>query len=128
MLWYYVFQKFVHYVSIQCINFFSPGECDHALLDDPNKIKNFQFSASGHVNDGHEAFQARFSNLQIWCEDGAKNDAYIQVDIGGLIRIIAVATQGDTSHFNAWVTSYNVLYSTNSASWTTVTVTGKQVR
>jgi hypothetical protein len=26
------------------------------------------------------------------------------------------------------VTSYNVLYSTNSASWTTVTVSGKQVR
>ena len=50
------------------------------------------------------------------------------MDIGGLIRIIAVATRGDISHFDARVTSYKVLYSTNGASWTTVTVSGKEVR
>ena len=80
------------------------------------------------MGDGHEAFQARFSNLKIWCEDGTKSEAYIQVDIGVLIRLIAVATQGDISHFNAWVTSYSVLYSKNGASWTSVTVSGKEVR
>lgn len=92
------------------------------------KIENFQFSASGHVSDGHEPFQARFANLQIWCEDGSKTDAFLQVDIGGLIRIIGIATQGDIVHFNAWVKSYYVLYSKNGASWTSVTVSGKQVR
>ena len=116
-------------ISLKTVEFFSSsGKCDNALLDDRNKIENFQFSASGHVSDGHEAFQARFSNLQIWCEDGTKKDAFIQVDIGGLIRIIAVATRGDISHFDARVTSYKVLYSTNGASWTTVTVSGKEVR
>ncbi len=108
--------------------FLSLGKCDNALLSDRNKIGNFQFSASGYVSEGHEPFQARFSNLQIWCEDGAKKDAYIHVDIVGLIRIIAVATQGDISHFNAWVTSYTILYSMNGVSWTSATVSGKQVR
>ena len=104
------------------------GKCDNPLLEDRNKIKNFQFSASGYESDGHEPFQARFSNLQIWCEDGTAKDAFLQIDIGAFIRIIAVATQGDISHFNAWVTLYNVLYSTNGVSWTTITVSGKEVR
>ena len=97
-------------------------------MGDEKKIKNFQFSASGFKSEGHEAFQARFSNLQIWCEDGAAQDAFLQIDIGVFIRIIAVATQGDISHFNAWVTSYKVLYSTVGASWTTATVSGTEVR
>ena len=55
-------------------------------------------------------------------------DAFLQIDIGVFIRIIAVATQGDVSHFNAWVTSYKVLYSTDGASWTSATISGTEVR
>ena len=50
----------------------------------------------------------------------------MQVDLGSPYQVTAVATQGDPS-YNYWVTSYNVTYSLDGATFDTVTTNGVDV-
>lgn len=99
------------------------------MVNNPEKISDFQFSSSGHLSQGHEPYKARFNSLQTWCGDGERTGTYLQIDVGGSLRILAIATQGDMRHFKSWVKSYNVLYNTNANTiWKTATVSGEEVK
>ena len=52
---------------------------------------------------------------------------YLEIDLGTNLRLVAVATHGDTKHFNSSVTSYQVLYRDEATGWKMVTVGGLQV-
>ena len=54
-----------------------------------------------------------------WIPSLFSQSQYLQVDIGKKVKITAVETQGADQH-NYWVKSYQVQFSVNGDSWTTV--------
>ena len=54
-----------------------------------------------------------------WIPSSFSQGQYLQVDIGKKVKITAVETQGADQH-NYWVKTYQVQFSVNGDSWTTV--------
>ena len=53
-----------------------------------------------------------------WCaKEAARNDDWLQVDLGKTIEVCALATQGDVSG-NEWTTAFKLSYSPDGTSWT----------
>ena len=86
------------------------------------------FSASGFLGRNYEPYQARIDNYIPWCDRGNRKNAYIQVDFGGPLKVLGVATKGHRKHWQSWITSYKVSYSVNSIDWKYVYVSEKMVR
>ena len=51
-----------------------------------------------------------------WCASLSDSTPYIQVDLGSVYIICAVATQGN-SRADQWVRTYQVQYSANRSNW-----------
>ena len=58
-----------------------------------------------------------------WCTRTAdRNDEWLQVDLGQLVQVCGVATQGDSQFGDdEWVTAFKLFYSEDGATWTTYT-------
>ena len=54
-----------------------------------------------------------------WIPSSFSQSQYLQIDIGRKVKITAVETQGADQH-NYWVKTYQVKYSVDGASWSTV--------
>ena len=104
---------------------FYTGVCDLPVL---HNVRNDRFSASGFLSRSYEPYQARIDNYLPWCESGNRKNAYIQVDFGGPLKILGVATKGHRQHWHSWVTSYKVSYSIDSINWKYANVSEKTVR
>jgi len=54
-----------------------------------------------------------------WCaKEAARNDDWLQVDLGKSVEACALATQGDRNG-NEWVTAFKLLYSSDGTNWNT---------
>ena len=68
-------------------------------------------------------FQAAYGRLNGnrgdgWCaKESARNDDWLQVDLGTTIFVCGVATQGDWTA-NDWVTDFKLSYSSDGNDWT----------
>ena len=51
-----------------------------------------------------------------WCASSSDSSPYLQVDLGSVYMICAVASQGN-SQADQWVKTYQVQYSTNGSNW-----------
>lgn len=53
-----------------------------------------------------------------WCaKEANRNDDWLQIDLGKVIDVCAVATQGDRNG-NEWITDFKISYSSHGVSWT----------
>lgn len=103
------------------------GECDLPVLLTGGHVKDDSFSASGFLSRNYEPYQARIDNHLPWCDQGTRNEAYLQVDLGGPLKILGVATKGHRQHWESWVSSYKVLYSMDGVDWKYAIVSGNMV-
>ena len=107
---------------------FRIGVCDLPVLHRGGRVSDKSFSASGFLSRNYEPYQARIDNDLLWCDRGTRENAYIQVDFGGPLKVLGVATKGHKEHWQSWVTSYKVSYSINGRDWKYANVRGKMVR
>ena len=104
------------------------GQCDLPVLYRDGHVSDDSFTASGFLSKNYEPYQGRIDNYLPWCDAGSKNNAYIQVDFGGRLKVLGVATKGHKRHWHSWVTSYKVLSSSDGIDWEYAKVGGKMVR
>ena len=77
-------------------------------------------TASSQFGTGYQAAYGRLSGDRGdgWCaKEAARNDDWLQVDLGQMIEVCALATQGDRNG-NEWTTAFKLSYSTDGKSWT----------
>ena len=78
-------------------------------------------SASSQYNYYHQAAYGRLNDDRGdgWCaQAAARNDDWLQVDLGKSIEACGLATQGDRDG-NDWVTAFKLSYSCDGTNWTT---------
>jgi len=104
--------------------FFSASEVSNCFdkpigVADEDKIPDAQMTASSY----HSAkFQPAYGRLNGkrgdgWCAGTSSgNDEWLQVDLGKLYTVCAVATQGDING-NEWVTEFKLSFSVDGESW-----------
>ena len=91
-------------------------------------IPNNQISASSAYGSGKEAWRGRLNNepalpfnaridIGAWASDFNNKNQYLQVDLGQIINLTRVATQGRPNIFNQWVKKYAILYSNDGTNW-----------
>jgi len=81
-------------------------------------IEDAQLTASSTTTveaDKYGTHSARLNGKFAWRTSSTGNE-YIQVDLGEIKTLTAIATQGDTVA-SAWVTSFAVKYSADNVSW-----------
>ncbi|CAH3045073.1 unnamed protein product [Porites lobata] len=68
----------------------------------------------------------RLNGSASWCT-GKADGCYLQVDLGSLHLLCAVATQGNPGGNRDYVKRYKLLYSTDSSNWTTYEENGNNI-
>ena len=91
-----------------------------AGISDQGKISDHQMTASSQYGTGYQAAYGRLNGNRGdgWCaKEATRNDDWLQVDLGKIIDVCAIATQGDRNG-NEWVTVFKLSYSTDGNNWT----------
>ena len=94
---------------------------DAVGIASPSTIPDNQLSASSEYSSGYQAAYGRLNGDRGdgWCaKEAARDDDWLQVDLGRTIEVCGVATQGDRNG-NEWTTYFKMSYSYDGASWTT---------
>ncbi|XP_078357455.1 uncharacterized protein LOC144642352 isoform X3 [Oculina patagonica] len=84
-------------------------------------IPDNQMSASSQYADGYQAAYGRLNGDRGdgWCaQEAARNDDWLQVDLGKPTKVCALATQGDRNG-NEWVKAFKLSYSSDGTTWST---------
>ena len=77
-------------------------------------------TASSQYGTGYQPAYGRLNGDRGdgWCaKEADRNDDWLQVDLGEMIKVCALATQGDRNG-NEWTTAFKLSYSTDGNSWT----------
>ena len=90
---------------------------------DPDVIPDRSFRASSYYKSGGHDDQPAYGRLNGnrgdgWCAEKLDTKQWLQVDIGKIIEVCAVATQGDVNG-NEWVIDFTLSYYKYGGPWTT---------
>ena len=99
--------------------FFLEVTCDNQAIGLENGlIPHSQITASSTLSVEAKASNGRlgFTNAASWCAAKDDNNAYLQIDLGVLHLLCAVATQGN-SKADQMVTSYTLQMSRDGKLW-----------
>lgn len=98
------------------ISFTSLGLSSHAVLD-------FSFGASSSIDVYYRPGEGRLNNSHTvgqgsgaWCSGPHDVAPYLQVNLGSVRKVTAVATQGHPV-LHKWVTLFRLSYSLNGVTW-----------
>ena len=94
--------------------------CGAVGVEDRNKIQDARMTASTDNSREYYPYYGRLNENRGnggWCpKTGGDRTDYLEVDIGAVHSVCAVATQGLGS-VSAWTTSYKVHLSTDGVTW-----------
>ena len=94
--------------------------CGVVGVEDRNKIPDARMTASSYANSYYYPYYGRlngYSGYGGWCADTATDRTdYLQVDMGAVHSLCAVATQGAQT-YSYWTTSYKVHLSKDGVTW-----------
>ena len=90
-------------------------------VEDINAIPDARITASVFQNSDTYPYYGRLNERRgagAWCPRSNRDrTAYLQVDMGAVHFVCAVATQGLRLHGVDWTTSYKLLISLNGVTW-----------
>ncbi|XP_078364867.1 lactadherin-like isoform X2 [Oculina patagonica] len=89
-------------------------------VSDQAKIPDQHMTASSQYGDGYQPAYGRLNGDRGdgWCaKESARDDDWLQVDLGTTFQVCAVASQGDRNG-NEWVTDFKLSYSSDGNVWT----------
>ena len=94
--------------------------CGPVGVEDRNKIPDVKMTASTSYSGNHYPYYGRLNENRSnggWCtKTSADRTDYLQVDMGAVHSVCAVATQGQRAGSH-WITSYKVHLSTDGVTW-----------
>ena len=94
--------------------------CEPVGVEDRNKIPDARMTASTYYNSYHYPYYGRLNENREyggWCAlTTTDRTDYLQVDMGAVHSICAVATQGRRLH-SLWILSYKLHISTDGITW-----------
>ena len=89
--------------------------CAPVGVEDPNIIPDAHITTSSYFLS-YYAHMGRLNGVKGWCQKTtAITDDYIQVDMGALHTVCAIATQGKKN--GSFVKSYKLSFSSDESSW-----------
>ena len=94
--------------------------CGPVGVEDRNKIPDNRMTASTFYNSNNSPYYGRLNENRGsggWCTKTTTDRTdYLQVDMGAVHSVCAVATQGHRAGYD-WITSYKVHLSTDGVTW-----------
>ncbi|KAL9980070.1 hypothetical protein ACROYT_G008611 [Oculina patagonica] len=116
---------FTTIVSILLLLDFQQGIADDCFtqpvgVSDQDKIPDNHMTASSQYGDGYQPAYGRLigDRGDGWCaKESARDDDWLQVDLGTTFQVCAIASQGDRNG-NEWVTDFKLSYSSDGNVWT----------
>ena len=98
-------------------------ECDLPLGMTTGAIANHQVRSSSDYDHAHSTKFARLTTTTLvgasaWCAKRLDTNQWLQINLGKVRRVTAVATQG-RSDADQWITTYYIEYSTIGDDWNT---------
>ncbi|XP_046543699.1 uncharacterized protein LOC124253889 [Haliotis rubra] len=110
-------------VALRVDFFVCPITCrEIPLIDGPQKIDDSQLTASSSLNSEHGPQRSRLNQpaqgdyIGAWEAEYNDKNQYIQVDLGRVVEVTAVATQGRDDQ-NQFVREYTLSSSTDGKTW-----------
>ena len=104
----------------QLFNFFGLSVCGPVGVEDRNTIPDSKMTASTFNSNSHYAYYGRLNEYRgsgAWCtKTSTDRTDYLQVDMGAVHSVCAVATQGHTAG-DHWTTGYKVHLCTDGVTW-----------
>ena len=89
-------------------------------MADKNAVSDARMTASTFKNEGNKPHYGRFHESRgkgAWCPKIKTNRTYyLQVDMGTILSVCAVASQGKEI-YSQWTTSYTLYLSTDGVVW-----------
>ena len=96
------------------------SECGAVGVEDRNKIPDARMNASTYFGSNFYPYFGRLNENRgdgAWCAKTSTDSTdYLQVDMGAVKSVCAVATQGEKVG-SYWTTSYKVRLSTDAVTW-----------
>ena len=94
--------------------------CGPVGVEDRNKIPHARMTASTFLSRSYSPYYGRLNENRksgAWCTKRSTDRTdYLQVDMGAVHSVCAVATQGQGAAYY-WITSYKVHLSTDGVTW-----------
>ncbi|KAK3755604.1 hypothetical protein QZH41_017598 [Actinostola sp. cb2023] len=81
-------------------------------------IQSNHTSSSSHLDSTHTASHGRLYGNTSWCSTTSSNTEYLQINLGKMMTLTGIATQGDRT-MDKWVKNYTFNYSMDGNLWTT---------
>ena len=96
--------------------------CPQIGVADPTITPDSSFTASSSFSSYYEPHFARLrGSKRGWSpttSDRDSKNSFLQIDLGAVYSICAVATQGENgNHFNEWTKSYKLQFSLTGSTW-----------
>ena len=106
---------FFTYLGVNVYFHFFQG-CHSSLGVEDGRIQAPQMRASSEVDASHAAGFGRLYGSSSWCSALSSSSEYLQVDLGQMMTVTGVATQGDPTS-DKWVTRYSVQFGDFNTRW-----------
>ncbi|XP_031551983.1 uncharacterized protein LOC116289233 [Actinia tenebrosa] len=87
-------------------------------LEAPGIIQDSQMTSSSNLDSDHTASHGRLYGSSAWCSSTSSNTQYIQINLGQVMTVTGIATQG-VHTMDKWVRTYTISYSTDGNLWST---------
>ena len=96
------------------------SECGAVGVGDRNIIPDVRITASTYYDSNYYSYYGRLNGTRgygAWCPTTTSDRTdYLQVDMGAVHSVCAVATQGEIA-LSEWTTSYQLHLSTDGVTW-----------
>jgi hypothetical protein len=103
------------------------GCSNHSVgIPSSSLVPDHRFTATSVYDDRYQPYNGRLGASSAWDPRTNAAGQYLQIDLGDVFYICAVATQGSGHGAIEYVTKYKVLYSTNNNQWTTYSESGAE--
>lgn len=86
-------------------------------IADPSIIPDHRFTASSYYDNRYIPSNARLNTSSSWAPRTTAGGDWLQIDIGYLMIVCALATQGASGHVHEWATSYKIRVSLDNVNW-----------
>lgn len=120
----HIFVKlFCEYFFEMCL-FLSFVDCSSHSVGIPSSslLPDHRFTATSFYDDNYLPDMGRLGSNEAWLLKNQNENDYLQIDLGDMFYICAIATQGYSR--GEYVTMYKVLFSKDNQSWTTYSENG----
>ncbi|XP_028513073.1 uncharacterized protein LOC110232869 [Exaiptasia diaphana] len=113
------FRVLIAFSMLQAVFGFQDCPSDVVGVENRNIIPDSSFTASTELRSQYGAVKARFTSDSCWEPNGSnKADDYLQIDLGKVFVICAVATKGSARLFALeWTTEYKISSSVDGTTW-----------